>query len=181
MILPFSTHFPKDKGSLSGKPTFFMEKIYASLMFDNLVVAFRNSDGHVELRQLSTELEKFLKLKNIKGIQISDFVPKRHTIRKNSGERFKHGTKIHASLYVRTKKQFQFAPIFICKRTQSIEIVWSKENSYDVDVYINGKECSYETICQLAKNDGFDSMADFFEYFNEDFYGSIIHWTDFRY
>ena len=36
-------------------------------------------------------------------------------------------------------------------------------------------------IEQLAKNDGFDSVQDFFNWFNEDFNGRIIHWTDFKY
>ena len=34
---------------------------------------------------------------------------------------------------------------------------------------------------QLAINDGFESLKHFFEYFNEDFEGKIIHWTDLKY
>ena len=33
----------------------------------------------------------------------------------------------------------------------------------------------------LARNDGFDSIQAFFEWFKEDFEGKIIHWTDLRY
>lgn len=36
-------------------------------------------------------------------------------------------------------------------------------------------------IRDLAKNDGFDSLYDFFKWFNKDFSGKIIHWTDLRY
>lgn len=28
---------------------------------------------------------------------------------------------------------------------------------------------------------GFDSVKDFFRYFNKDFKGKIIHWTDLKY
>jgi len=34
---------------------------------------------------------------------------------------------------------------------------------------------------QLAKNDGFNSVEDFWNWFTEDFKGQIIHFTDFRY
>lgn len=36
-------------------------------------------------------------------------------------------------------------------------------------------------IEELAKNDGFDSVEDFFRYFNSNFDGKIIHWTDYIY
>lgn len=36
-------------------------------------------------------------------------------------------------------------------------------------------------IEELAKNEGFDSAADFFKYFNANFDGKIIHWTDYTY
>ena len=29
--------------------------------------------------------------------------------------------------------------------------------------------------------DGFESLNQFFRWFSDDFYGQIIHWTDFRY
>ena len=33
----------------------------------------------------------------------------------------------------------------------------------------------------LAKNDGFDSLNDFFNWFNQDYEGYITHWTNLRY
>jgi len=30
-------------------------------------------------------------------------------------------------------------------------------------------------------NDGFESLQDFFNWFNKPFRGKIIHWTDFKY
>lgn len=35
--------------------------------------------------------------------------------------------------------------------------------------------------CPLFHNDGFENLFDFFEWFNEDFKGKIIHFTDLRY
>lgn len=36
-------------------------------------------------------------------------------------------------------------------------------------------------MLKLAINDGFESIDDFFNYFNEDTTGKIIHWTDLEY
>ena len=39
-----------------------------------------------------------------------------------------------------------------------------------------------ENMLQLAKNDGFDSIEDFFKFFTKDiFVYKLIHWTDFKY
>lgn len=55
---------------------------------------------------------------------------------------------------------------------------------------INDKYVSFfiDGFCQtlnesrvIAGNDGFNSIDDFFAYFNKDFSGKIIHWTDLRY
>jgi hypothetical protein len=37
------------------------------------------------------------------------------------------------------------------------------------------------TLEPLATNDGFDTVDEFFQWFNEDFTGKIIHWTDLKY
>jgi len=34
---------------------------------------------------------------------------------------------------------------------------------------------------RLSKNDGFETMEDFWTFFNEPYQGMIIHWTDTRY
>jgi hypothetical protein len=36
-------------------------------------------------------------------------------------------------------------------------------------------------LLQFVQNDGFDSIEDFFSYFDKGFKGKIIHWTDLRY
>lgn len=42
--------------------------------------------------------------------------------------------------------------------------------------YINTTEMK-----QLAANDGFNSLNDFFNWFNQDYEGFIIHWTNLKY
>ena len=48
-----------------------------------------------------------------------------------------------------------------------IEVKVSSENQSDME--------------KLAKNDGFETMDDFWTFFNEAYQGMIIHWTDTRY
>jgi ribonuclease HIII len=43
------------------------------------------------------------------------------------------------------------------------------------------KRLNDKEIETLAQNDGFNTIYDFFAYFNEDFTGKLIHWTDLKY
>ena len=36
-------------------------------------------------------------------------------------------------------------------------------------------------MLNLVQNDGFASISDFFKFFNKDYTGKIIHWTDLKY
>lgn len=110
-----------------------------------------------------------------------------HTIRVDKTKRWKPGIIIHFANGVRTKNYTQFHK-GKCISTQAIEIrnVFRKTD-FDTytfvrrDVYIDGRLLSTDEIWQLALNDGFDNPEDFFKWFNQDFKGKIIHWTDFRY
>ena len=51
----------------------------------------------------------------------------------------------------------------------------------NIDKIIKEYPKAFEEIELLAKHDGFNSMEDFFKWFDKDFKGKIIHWTDFRY
>lgn len=122
--------------------------------------------------------------KIIDGIKI-------HSIREDPGARWKAGRKIHMATGVRTKNYFCFMED-VCWGVQPIEVkheifhceiietlVWVDRliiyhRSYE-------KENGVVTMEKLAKNDGFDSVDDFFKWFDSDFQGQIIHWTDFRY
>ena len=114
-----------------------------------------------------------------------------HTIREDSHNRWKQGIKMHMATGVRTKKYNQFYED-TCKSTQKIEIKYNKGGG--VNVFIDNNFFHYQTswglewekesknrMLKLAINDGFDSIESFFKWFNGDFVGKIIHWTDLIY
>lgn len=114
-----------------------------------------------------------------------------HTIRQDKPNRWKSGMLIHFAKGVRTKNYINFQ-LGQCFSTQKIKIkynpgggvnVWIDDQwfHYQTDWGLSWDKESEERILQLAKNDGFDSIGDFFNWFNQDFEGKIIHWTDFRY
>jgi len=118
---------------------------------------------------------------------------KKHTIREDKHDRWHAGMKMHMATGVRTKKQNCFK-LDICNGVQNIIIIWDRSSLImnKATVYIDNKniggyfpELKYfnctSTIEQLAKNDGFYSVREFFAWFDENFTGKLIHWTDLRY
>lgn len=104
-----------------------------------------------------------------------------HTIRKDPHDRWKPGRKIHFTTGVRTKNYHQFME-GVCISTTFIGIKW--DNGIPTIVIEDDIGLFYpneDIIERLAKNDGFESVEDFFKWFNKDFNGKIIHWTDFNY
>lgn len=179
MILPFSTKF-KD-----GTPTYFIEKIWRGLGFKH---KRDNYDLYNECKR------------NRNLIDVTVVVdPKLHTIREDIHNRWKPGMKIHMVVFNRSKNQFQFVPVLECKSVQYIRIIHDgifdefdgptvyMGNRSDLDdlmpFYFDAPKACYgvKQMEQLARNDGFDSIEHFFSYFNKDFTGKIIHWTDLRY
>jgi hypothetical protein len=159
MILPFSTQ-------ILGKESFFVEKIH-----------------------------KCFRLKEIymKAGMCEDFYPngynyyvkdkckaKLHVIIEDKKERWKVGTKIDFFINVRQKNMFRFAPVLPVVSTQKIEIIHT-EFINDIIITIDKKRLNTSEMQQLAYNDGFDNLYEFIAYFNEDYVGKIIHWTDKRY
>lgn len=158
---------------IKDKPTHFVEKILASLHAD----------------------------KNFKGFTLSNFYnhdldyletahPKLHTIRKDKSNRWKTGNDIHPVINNRTPDRFQFAPTIKCVSIQKIWIKAKKrkilvENYIDDDKTIPDnfyrKELQADEVYNLIQNDGFDSEEDFWNYFDKDFAGKIIHWTTLKY
>lgn len=97
-----------------------------------------------------------------------------HTIRRDQKDRWKPGRIIHFSTGVRTKDYSQFA-IGRCVSTSEIII-----NPAEERVFISiGPGLVYrgQGVITFAKNDGFDSLADFWKWFNQPFEGKLIHWT----
>ncbi|MEI8086941.1 MAG: hypothetical protein WCG93_12075 [Paludibacter sp.] len=114
---------------------------------------------------------------------------KLHTIREDVHNRWRAGMTMHMATGVRTK-QYKCFKLDVCNGTQIIEIKWSRlyKDAPRAAVYVDDR-CigSYTNMYPsgflkvLARNDGFDSVQEFFEWFKEDFKGKLIHWTDLRY
>ena len=110
-----------------------------------------------------------------------------HTIREDKPRRWKAGNSIQAATGVRTKNYDCFFEDS-CKSTQKIIIEhFPGHVEIFIDGYIFGRAHHHglndiydwsNCIEELAKNDGFDNLRDFFKWFDSDFIGKIIHWTD---
>ncbi len=100
---------------------------------------------------------------------------KLHTIRWDEKNRWKAGQKIHFSTGSRTN-QYNCFKEGVCTGTQRIEIK-------DRNICVDDRELSQDEIHRLAQNDGFDSMDDFWAWFDQysPFVGKIVHWTETRY
>ena len=48
-------------------------------------------------------------------------------------------------------------------------------------IKVDGRELSKVDIERVSINDGFETMDDFWTFFNEPYQGMIIHWTDTKY
>jgi hypothetical protein len=110
--------------------------------------------------------------------------------------------KIHMATGVRTKNYKQFAEATV-SRIVGINIKWFLldhkdnivlkndqsrcpsvnlfeyygdlgENYYESIIF--HKHCNPKLMNELAKNDGFNSIDDFFGWFNTDFKGKLIYW-----
>lgn len=165
MILPFST-------SLNGKPTYFVERI------------------HKGIREVLKTGVPY-KTKDFSYQFYMDCEPKLHTVREDLKERWRPGINIDFFINVRQKNMLRFAPVLPVVSIQEIEINYvptGKNLDLQPIVFIDKKFFYHNLISNdsskmflLAKNDGFDSIPAFFDYFNKDFKGKIIHWTDLKY
>lgn len=158
-------------GALADKPNYFIEKIWTGLDPEFDYYSFRDE-----------YFEKFSSYWD--GAWTDDtetcFPKKVHTIR--AGDRWRAGMKIHPVINNRTKHRLQFAPTMICTSVQEIEFKRFEPHIDKVFIYINGSLIRDENILKyLAVSDGFDTLTDFLTYFNADFKGQIIHWTNLKY
>lgn len=165
MTLAFSTQLNK-------KPTFFVEKIKKGLL-DNHIMFYKDDRKYIgELLEMAFSKKPM-------------YCPKIHTIRHDENERWKAGMDIHFVINNRTKNRYQFAPVVKCVSVQEINIVYwynPKTEMFDKpEVYIDKKVLNKTKLEALALNDGFDSVKDFFAYFNTNFNGKLIHWTNTKY
>lgn len=181
MTLGFSTQ-------INGKETFFVEKIWQSFQDDFTIENF----------------DKFC-FEGIYTFSIdgAEFPAKVHTIRQDKSDRWKAGVMIDFFINVRTENMFRFAPKMPVLSTQKVEIIYKQNTqnltclgiTYDRTITVNVDDKFYGDAYLIndyvvsssymleffALNDGFDSVEDFCAYFNQDFIGKIIHWTDLKY
>ena len=99
-----------------------------------------------------------------------------HTIRADKKGRWKEGNLIDMATGVRTKEFKYFCRDRHCTGVQRIYIEPVKKA-----VWVDNKLLEAWEIALLAKNDGFETTAAFWQFFPITFSGKIIHWTQFRY
>lgn len=160
----------------NGKPTHFPEKIITGLY---------NSG---EFRQFGRIIPKEVNditnssYWNWGVFEDMDLKDKIHTIRKDEKNRWSKGRDIHFIINPYNCNRIQFAPVIPVKSIQYIEIDIYTEKVYLLGRWLgNSKKdliLTPQQIEELAHNDGFDTVADFWDYFNEPFIGKIIHWTN---
>lgn len=172
MILTFSTQ-------INGKPTCFIQRIWACLLqidYD-LYDDYLHPDGFPPQMPWPPSSYK-------------NFTPKRHSIREDKNNRWKEGTKIDFFINARQKNMFRFAPVLPVVSIQKVEIIYFPITIPRIDVPIlkvDGKliydaaGINKKEMLEFAQNDGFDTIEDFFAYFDKTYTGKIIHWTDLRY
>lgn len=181
MTLPFST-------KINGEPTYFPEKILSGL-YDNKIITAEEVQDRFELSILVRKGEFY----EICFDKTQLHKPKLHTIREDKNDRWKPGVMIDFFINARQPNMFRFAPRIPVVSTQKIEIKYMSINNevgkkemkpfikIDGELFYDVAGLNEVYLDFLAKNDGFDSVEDFFAYFNKYFTGKIIHWTDLKY
>lgn len=177
------------KTEINGEPTHFPEKIMRALHQNDLC----SYAGLAEMYQNNLVAKpKSYRFADHLRVEINEFDPKIHTIRADPNDRWRPGNLIHFFINSRTPNMFQFAPVVECVSIEHIRIEWEpvfhefKTGKKFIvrrwaKVFIENAELDSSEIEKLAINDGFESIEKFFEYFNVDFEGKIIHWTKFKY
>jgi len=104
-----------------------------------------------------------------------------HSIRVDQHERWREGMDIHFATGMRTPNYDNFQ-MGKCTGVQHIEVINRESLSGPEQmIRVDGFNLSIELAEELAINDGFDSLEQFFKWFDSDFEGRLIHWTDERY
>ena len=197
MTLGFSTTWPKHMPPhMAGKPTEFVDQIWNCLKFDDTFDFQHSFDvwaGFMDLYFLEHKTTfPFLDRDVLEHRKKTEFREKKHTFREDPKDLWKAGRDIHFVINNRTKQRFQFAPVVKCVSVQKIEILWGNAipapykiqiptPASSVMVFIDKRPLHANEFEALAKNDGFNSVEDFFSWFNKDFTGKIIHWTNLKY
>lgn len=163
MVLSYKCFFDKEKKL----PTSFREKILLGLQDIHLHGLDLNYTVPIEPYQL----EKIWS-------DESHLRPKFHTLREDPHNRWKPTRLIQHAYFPRTVNY----QCFLENRCISIQRVEIRHlNPRHHLVMVDGRRLSFEEVLRLARNDGFEGHADFFRWFDCDWKGKLIHWTDLRY
>ena len=159
---------------ISGSPSYFVEKIWASINQQP------DYAGKTDYQAYKNRYKKqFGEVWEVPAVQIK---PKLHTIRQ--GKRWQAGEPIHFTINRNSITNFQFAPDLKCQSVQDIAFRYHSKKVFPI-IYIEEKVIqlteNQDALYQLAINDGFASLTAFFAYFNTDFVGQIVHWTEMQY
>jgi hypothetical protein len=169
MEVVFATNFPEHIERIGGKPTNFKPKLwqgFAQLDLNNLMEA--------------EYLKYLLKLSKEDIDLIGHVGSKITTIRRDKENLYHPGTVIE--FYDDAGNEL--APPMKCVSTQGIYIKWfSRYGDWmgDTLTFVDSIALRGKEVELIAQNDGFDRVEDFFTYFNKDFKGKIIHWTNLKY
>ena len=172
MILPFSTQLNK-------KPTYFPEKILSGLLkeFDKKNQQFQSTPEFIY------DYGNFVGYNSVDAIleNVDKKVPKLHTIREDKNNRWRVGTKIDFFINARQKNMYRFAPVLPVVSIQKIQIIHAEFINDIIIIMIDNRKLNLSETQQLAWNDGFENLYEFILFFNKDFEGKIIHWTNYIY
>lgn len=102
-----------------------------------------------------------------------------HTMREDKNNRWKVGMSIQLAHGVRTKYYDCFMEA-VCTRIDTVRIEY-KGAQGTPEVFINDRRLGIFEMILLATNDGFDSFAEFLEWFCVSGTYRLIHWTEFVY
>jgi hypothetical protein len=203
MICGFKQKFPW------GEPTYFREKILANkndgrryYRIDKIHEVIQKNWTHKEGDVIDGMYSPDTKvLTDWNGhfwpfctADVTELKPKLHTIRE--GNRWKAGDRIHMAYGVRTKNYQCFnegiPELEFVKSVQSIEITHYTIHMKPLEIMgIKGGSSTYIAMWidgeyyggyrQVAINDGFEDVDQFYKWFKKDFSGQILHFSDLRY
>lgn len=111
-----------------------------------------------------------------------------HTMREDTHNRWHPGRDIQMATGVRTKNYNCFNNKDKCISTQKVQII--HERIFDTGdmvgrifntILVDDRALSQSEKRLLALQDGFDSYEAFIAFFDRDWEGKLIHWTNFKY
>ena len=171
MVLGFKQYFPWNGEYGKPEPTYFREKIITVAMMQ------RTPNGGLLPEETPS----------MPNIPIP-FIPKIHTFREDSHNRWKAGMKVSmvyrgAGYKIIDHFNKDIPELDTIKSIQKIEIKYGKDLGVfkAVIVAVDGRILDEYERVKLAQNDGFKDSDQLFKWFKTDWSGKILHFTDFRY